>query len=1753
MNKEPIFENDKLLDVSQARILINQALDSLFQLTDNIASKCNVKLQYNYSQWNERISRDIKEYLWERSRLENDATEMLKKLPQKNNERVRWLILKAAILLHQDKNIIEVAKELTNIFDSNNQTEKSKNAVIALRQIAAYQNYNNLVQKKGMNGIRDLIALRLEYFTKNTPVGKNGATAYKLIETSKEWTAQEKIILLNIDKVEENPEHLFSLSYNEIIQVIDAGATIPSPTLKQYQIRKQYLDEIFEQLCKAVESGSVQDIIKHRLNLSADTAKYGLNLKKKSSTASKVIQNSNRNFDKKLFQDLDKVEENPEYLLLLSYNEVAQVVETAGNEFKSPLAQKFQARKQEFDQYCEAVNTNQLGNVINYYIFNKDIIVNSAQQTALQVVDGNNIFNDENKRLFKLFMDGKTTIPLADCCALLESVPPLEEKHREAVLKRLTFSLASVSYPELSRFLKAAGNLDFSQKQECEVKKYFGDVLRANLTGMINFLSSHQTLALILREKTFALESHPLKEYRLALMPVEKLVPNTIYLAFDEHDKKKMVSYSVIDENGIEQRNIKIPEGGLIFEQQFADGCEFCVMSSVQEIASLPEDRLRNTFVLIQPVAGQPPTELYFVNKREQPYSYSIRTFLEDKNAEILAKKLFPKVENNDYNDYLKKLVELTPGQLSIIAEMTGRDTPVDVGLSDEDCNKLLAITSEAGHTPNQNFESNQCSFFSKFFAQSTVDDGKFSLNECCEVLEQVSDLTDEAKKAILNRVKLSIDSWSYPDLERLLAAAGNIAFEGKTKCEERKQLFENYCKAVEKTDFKTVVQFLIGHGTEPQVDSEYTGAIEVALNSEKWSPVQKEILQHLIQAQENPEHFKSLSYLALKQLLIAAYNKDFKDKYKYEKRKTLLEDYKNAVDKAQFSQALIFRLQIAKDIKVTAEQKTAGEYALIDKWTNDQKNTFEILNQLEENPNHLYALSYMQLQALLRDVGGCHFASKHLLQERQRQFDDFCAAVKEGRVEDAIKLRLKFTKENKVNKQYQKIDTVISQSKLSQEDKKRLTDISLVEERYQKAFNELKLQGEKLAKEAEEFKELLPLDTIVAKLLALVQKTFVNELCVAIPLEQQIDLYAVVKALLEIIEQASRKIQEQQAEFVKSELKKFFALREELLLNTNADYCYNSSLSNQLCMDVAKAIFPEQNPSNILLEQAISKDNVERRGTAWRDLMGNQQLPEPNEFFRTGEDEINLYAFVVERAIHNLKQGERTLVKIWQSFDSKNSGRPLSTQELQILKQKTPALKDLVEYTENLSAYYSNQNRAKQSVFDAFMALRAGLKAGSTDGNDVQTRGTHTQANYVACIAIKKFKKWWFNDLSENDRKKLLKLGQYGVSNNSEIEGKGDEWDYSFWKLAQELLIEPCAKYGEYNLVLASKEQDLLGLNTIELVFNNNKIVEFRTKKLGTKKLGDGLTISAPPNKMDYRLGLTEVEYNKLLSLLIKNGLAAPEIAPCIQQNGNKFQELIEKNRNCLEKMSAGDLNKFMLSDNQFDEMHNAVKKELASTPLYQIDSRPLINVPQHVSQLNNANIALPTTSDLLKNKIENQLQHEKCKDKETLIAEIFKITDNSKLIELHRELNTKKFDYLRERRGIFGWLSRFYTIDAVSGEREKTSHSWACIEQALAAQMVKNAIQEQVKPNEQSKEIVPVNEKISEQKQKNAREFLNQHAFIGNCRKGWTKPLTENQHASDTAILLMTAASGQQETTKVIEKLDEKIASIKKSHKLS
>ncbi len=244
------------------------------------------------------------------------------------------------------------------------------------------------------------------------------------------------------------------------------------------------------------------------------------------------------------------------------------------------------------------------------------------------------------------------------------------------------------------------------------------------------------------------------------------------------------------------------------------------------------------------------------------------------------------------------------------------------------------------------------------------------------------------------------------------------------------------------------------------------------------------------------------------------------------------------------------------------------------------------------------------------------------------------------------------------------------------------------------------------------------------------------------------LDLYVCVKNLLNIL---SPEDNAKTDDALGQDIKEFFKQRENEILNTSRDYSYSDSPTNQLCKDVANLYTTdeEKRAYDLLLHQAKTED---RGANPWFNYSdGTGCLPlHRGEFFRSGDNSIHLYQQIVMQAIANLNDHQRDLSKIWYRSDAKGAKNidtgqagkplPLDLQDLLILKQRTPSLAKLVDYTIKIDQ--ANKNGEFNTAYDIFVDLRNGLQAGSVSNK----KGTATEgeAGPEAAAAIVKFVVWW-------------------------------------------------------------------------------------------------------------------------------------------------------------------------------------------------------------------------------------------------------------------------------------------------------------------------------------------------------------------------------------------------------------------------
>lgn len=234
------------------------------------------------------------------------------------------------------------------------------------------------------------------------------------------------------------------------------------------------------------------------------------------------------------------------------------------------------------------------------------------------------------------------------------------------------------------------------------------------------------------------------------------------------------------------------------------------------------------------------------------------------------------------------------------------------------------------------------------------------------------------------------------------------------------------------------------------------------------------------------------------------------------------------------------------------------------------------------------------------------------------------------------------------------------------------------------------------------------------------------------------LDLYLLLKSVFQISCQSD----------IKKNLLELINVREKILKGDASDYCYALTLANHFSCQLVELICPGiDNPANQLLQGAMNLN----RSQPWENLAAAEtSLPDsPGEFYRTAADHIHLYEEIVTRAIANLKRKYSHKNEIWFGSDPENCKDPLPAADLEVIKQRTPTLKKLVEYTESLER--SANKNFEENLFERLSRLRRGLIKG-----DKYHKGTETQAAKCATLAVAEFADWW-HGLGETDEGKEI------------------------------------------------------------------------------------------------------------------------------------------------------------------------------------------------------------------------------------------------------------------------------------------------------------------------------------------------------------------------------------------------------------
>jgi hypothetical protein len=181
---------------------------------------------------------------------------------------------------------------------------------------------------------------------------------------------------------------------------------------------------------------------------------------------------------------------------------------------------------------------------------------------------------------------------------------------------------------------------------------------------------------------------------------------------------------------------------------------------------------------------------------------------------------------------------------------------------------------------------------------------------------------------------------------------------------------------------------------------------------------------------------------------------------------------------------------------------------------------------------------------------------------------------------------------------------------------------------------------------------------------------------------ERLLDLYCTANSIFKIISATTN------ANDLPQKIQAFFVTRENFLRNDAHDYCNTLTLANQLCAETVEILFPNiESPANILLSNAIS----ENRSQPWFDeTMQSPDLPlAPGDFFRTKDNEIHLYAAILDHVVEQLITNHTAQNEIWRGTDNKKpkENQALSDEDLLVIENRTPTLATLVNYTRKLKS----------------------------------------------------------------------------------------------------------------------------------------------------------------------------------------------------------------------------------------------------------------------------------------------------------------------------------------------------------------------------------------------------------------------------------------------------------------------------------
>jgi len=446
--------------------------------------------------------------------------------------------------------------------------------------------------------------------------------------------------------------------------------------------------------------------------------------------------------------------------------------------------------------------------------------------------------------------------------------------------------------------------------------------------------------------------------------------------------------------------------------------------------------------------------------------------------------------------------------------------------------------------------------------------------------------------------------------------------------------------------------------------------------------------------------------------------------------------------------------------------------------------------------------------------------------------------------------------------------------------------------------------------------------------------------------------------------------------------LKLILVEHEDAILAANMDYCYNqTSFANRLCEFIAKTIHPSL-PCNQLLHKAVT----EGRQTPWYNPMEFEEktkhaLPAKDQFFRTQDNEIHLYGPVVESACARLNDGKALLSHIWFGTDDKvvRPVPPLFMESLTILKQRTPSLGYLVEYTKRLDEY--TKLTSDFNVFKRFELLVNGLYAG-----DYRVTNDHQNAGAAAYAAIASFSEWW-NKIVKTSPRLAQTIKNLGHDRGSYYETIGSALDILF----DQNNLHSNARALDANYCIHLKA------NIIDRILHDATV---------RRKL-EAMQLKVPFEFFEF---MSESSLTTLKDTILK------------ELEDAKFTPVT------------------IMTDN------------IGNFP-----SRALLEINVLLMKSN----IIQQYTDFLNGKNKNN-------DLRKIISYIFSENDNNNLFKLRALLNQDTFDYLRkvEQQPLSIFKPAYFAT--IKGQRTQTNQYYAKLEEALTAQLVKNATVSMDKPNE-------------------------------------------------------------------------------------